>query len=406
MIVNSNIRDDIQADDIQADDIQADDIHAYDTQADDNQKPDAQTVDAARNQAGYNESGLPAKARDLSNPLFTPQQKDTEINISFAGDCTLGTDTSFGYSNSFPYRLSLVKNDYSYFLSNVKSVFENDDLTLVNLETTLTTANKPATKKFRFKGDPSYVKILNEGSIEAVNIANNHIHDYLDKGFDDTVEALDKAGISYSGWENTAYIAVKDVKIALIGYTAWDDRLRERLSKSIDVARKNAQIVIVSMHWGKERVNLADESQKALAHFCIDKGANAVIGHHPHVIQGVEQYKSGYIAYSLGNFCFGGNSNPSDKDSIILRLNFKVDRDVQDMDKEETINARRNIVNTKGDVVNTRRNIVNTKGDVKIKAEIIPCSISSVKNINDYHPTILEGDDKERVLKRIAQYSK
>lgn len=312
----------------------------------------------------------PVAARNETVRQQKPAEKENvKITLSFAGDCTLGTDTSFLYKYSFPYVLAENNNDYAYFFSGVKQIFEADDLTLVNLETTLTEATKPANKKFRFKGDPSYIRILEEASVEVVNIANNHTMDYLKKGFDDTLSVLKNAGVEYSGREYMPCITVKGVKVAFIGYTAWDEGVREKLRESIRQAKTEAQIIIVSLHWGRERVYVQDEEQVSLAHFCIDNGADAVIGHHPHVLQGVEYYKGRYIAYSLGNFCFGGNRNPSDKDSMIFRNIFEL---------------------TRGKLTKT-------------EAEILPCSISSSKNINDYRPVLLDGTERERVLDKIKK---
>ncbi len=304
-------------------------------------------------------------------PAKSQAVNEDVISISFAGDCTLGTDTSFSYDNSFTDRFVKEDSDYSYFFRNVKPIFEADDLTLVNLETTLTNAKKPAVKQFRFKGDPSYVNILKAGAVEAVNIANNHIHDYLAEGFEDTVKALDGGGILYSGWDKTAYQTIRGVTVAMIGYTIWDTGVKAKVLESIEAAAEKADIIIVSFHWGEERVNYASKYQRELAHFCIDHGADAVIGHHPHVIQGIESYKERYIVYSLGNFCFGGNRNPTDKDCIIFQDKFFIKQGKLD----------------------------------RTEAEVIPCSISSVGYINNYQPAILYGEEKERVLQRVKKYS-
>lgn len=293
------------------------------------------------------------------------------IRISFAGDCTLGTDESFPYTNSFPYRLKRNNNDFSYFFAKVKPIFEKDDLTLVNLETTFTNATKKVEKAFRFKGDPSYVNILKEGAVEMVNIANNHIYDYLEAGFRDTLDALEKGGILYSGEGYIAYYRVKGITIASLGYTGWRTSVREKLEEDIEEARKKADVVIVSFHWGKERSFYPNAVQKELRRFSIDKGADVVVGHHPHVIQGIEQYKDRYIVYSLGNFSFGGNRNPSDKDTFIFQNDFVV----------ESGRVR------------------------KSNGRVIPCRISSSKHVNDYQPTPLEGRDAERILDRIYTYS-
>lgn len=299
------------------------------------------------------------------------QEELVQIRISFAGDCTIGTDENFTYVNSFPDRYEKVGRDDAYFFKGVKPVFDNDDLTLVNLETTFTTARKKADKKFNFKGDPSYVNILKEGSIEMVNISNNHIYDYLKQGFRDTIDTLEKAGIYYSGEGHIAYYESKGIIIASIGYNGWYTSIKESLKRDIKEAREKADLVIVSFHWGQERSNYPNSVQIELGRFSIDEGADIVVGHHPHVIQGIDKYKGKYIAYSLANFCFGGNRNPEDKDTFIFQGLF------------------------------TFRN-----GElIKNEGIVYACSVSSVDYVNDYQPTLLTGSERERVISRILKYS-
>ena len=302
-------------------------------------------------------------------PQAKPQR--TTVTVSFAGDCTIGTDLLFPYANSFTQKIEEQGYDYSYFFNNVKPVFEVDDLTVVNLETTLTKASRAAEKKFRFKGEPSYVNILKEGSIEMVNIANNHICDYLEEGFRETVRTLEDAGVLFCGEGYTAWYEVKGIKIAGIGFTGWDNTVRDSLEKALKNVREKADIVIVSFHWGNERRYYPNSIQTELGRFCIDMGADIVVGHHPHVIQGIEFYKARYIVYSLGNFCFGGNRNPADKDSFIFQCTFTL------LDKKT----------------------------IDVEKSIIPCRISSVEHVNDYQPVILEGKEGRRVLERIYKYS-
>ena len=143
-------------------------------------------------------------------PKLTPkqvekveEQQPVEITISAVGDCTLGTDTHFGYENTLPYVLEEHENDYGYFFQGVESILENDDLTIANLETTLTDATEDyrVDKKFNFKGDASYTNILKEGSVEVVNLANNHTFDYGNVGYEDTIENLNRAQIPYFGYD-------------------------------------------------------------------------------------------------------------------------------------------------------------------------------------------------------------
>lgn len=300
------------------------------------------------------------------------EEKNKPIKITFAGDCTLGIYEGSAYVYSLPFVLEEKGKDYGYFFRKVKPVLEKDDLTLVNLESPLTTSTEKKDKQFCFKGHPDYANILREGSIEMVNIANNHIYDYSKQGFIDTIQALKNSDVQYSGEGYITYYSVGDITIASIGYRGWSTYIKPYISKDIKEARDKADIVIVSIHWGDENEYYPNKVQKTLGRFAIDEGADIVIGHHPHVIQGIEKYKDKYIVYSLGNFCFGGNKNPKDKDTIIFQSEFTV------VDKRIT----------------------------KMEGSIIPCSISSVKNINNYQPIILEGSEKERVLDRVYEYSK
>jgi len=298
-----------------------------------------------------------------------------EFTVSVAGDVTIGTDLDYGYNGSFIHEVK--KNNYSYahFVKYIKPIFEQDDLTIVNLETTLTNAQKKADKKFTFKGDPAFVQILKEGSIEVVNLSNNHIYDFLEKGFQDTVTTLKKADISYFGSGYKYITEIKGIRIGVLGYKGWDssDNVKKQMKKEIQGMRGKTDLVIVSFHWGIERAKYPNETQKRLGHFSIEQGADLVFGHHPHVVQGIEKYKGKYIVYSLGNFMFGGNKNPSDKDTFVFQQTFQFNP------KNKTI--------------------------VDSQIKVIPFSISSEKTRNNYQPLLLEGKEKERVYNKIVHLS-
>jgi poly-gamma-glutamate synthesis protein (capsule biosynthesis protein) len=296
------------------------------------------------------------------------------ITISAAGDVTLGRDALTSYYNSFDHEAELQKKDYSYFMKNVKPIFENDDLTIVNLEGTLTNSTLMAEKQYRFKGTAAYTEVLKQGSIETVNLANNHMFDYLDQGYWDTVSALSEANVGYFGFEHKYITEVKGIKIGMLGFTGWDAgrQKKEDIKKAVDSLKsQGANIVIASFHWGDERKYTPNQTQKELSRYCIDIGVDLVLGHHPHVIQGIETYKGKSIVYSLGNFCFGGNKNPSDKDAYIYQHSFSF-----------------------------KDNILQTE-----TGQVIPVSISSVNNRNNYQPTPLQGIEADRVMNKIRKYS-
>ncbi|OUO31347.1 capsular biosynthesis protein [Lachnoclostridium sp. An298] len=321
------------------------------------------------------------KSGGQASDLTIEEQQEAEeeeaepvsITISAAGDCTLGTDEYFDRSTSLNAYYD--SNGASYFFQNVKSVFEADDLTIVNMEGTLTEETARQDKTYAFKGPAEYTQILTEGDVEAANLANNHSHDYGDQSYTDTIEALDAAGITSFGYDRTAVMDVNGVKVGLVGTYELADGMGcedEMIANIKAVEDQGAQIVIVSFHWGLERENYPTENQVNLAHSAIDNGADLVLGHHPHVLEGIEVYKGKNIVYSLGNFCFGGNSNPSDKDTMIFQQTFTVENGEL---KEDNV------------------------------TNIIPCSISSESGYNNYQPTPLEGDEAERVKGRIEEYS-
>ena len=334
----------------------------------------ASTGAGAGNQKDATASG-DAGAGDQNSEGDDTQEVTDTITISAAGDVTLGRDLKYGFENSFDHELEVQGMDYGYFFRNVKDIFEKDDITIVNLETTLTTANKPAEKKFRFKADPSYVEILKQGDIEAVSIANNHTRDYLEQGYSDTLATLEEAGVGFFGYGYTYLQEVRGIKIGLAGFVSWEvtkDKKEEIRGRIEELKKDGADIVIVMFHWGIERDYYPNSVQTELAHYSVDNGADLVLGGHPHVLQGIEEYKGKQIVYSLGNFSFGGNKNPGDKDTMVYvhKFHFK-----------------------NGKLVSEEN-------------EVIPCSISSVKNRNNYQPTPLEGKEKKRVLDKIEKFSK
>lgn len=302
------------------------------------------------------------------------KNKTVSFTISAVGDCTFGTDENFAYEGSMPAKYDEV-GDFNYFFENVKSVFEADDLTIVNFEGTLTDSTTREDKQFAFKADKSYAEILTDGFVEAANLANNHSKDYGEQSYNDTMDALDEAGITNFGYDRVAIKKVKGIKVGLVGTYVLADGLgvKDSMEKNIqDLKDEGAQVIIASFHWGEEKAEYPNDVQVELAHAAIDAGADLVLGHHPHVLQGIEQYKGKNIVYSLGNFCFGGNMYPSDMDTMIFQQTFTL----------------------KGGKLQ-EDNVTN----------IIPCSISSVEDYNNYQPTPAAGEKETEILNKITQRS-
>ena len=256
----------------------------------------------------------------------------------------------------------------------MKNIFEQDDLTVVNFEGTLTDvdSSERLDKQYAFKADPSYVKILSTSGVDAANMANNHSEDYGEQSYTDTLQYLSEAGITTFGYSDSKVVAVKGVKVGLVGILELFEEkdCQYKMIEQIDAVKaQGAQVVVVTMHWGEEAQYYYDQDQYDLGRIAIDHGADLVIGHHPHRVQAIETYKGKNIVYSLGNFCFGGNYEPSDMDSFIYQQTF-------------TVNG--------GELV--ADNVTN----------LIPISISSASSYNNYQPTPYEDPDEiARIIAKI-----
>ncbi len=303
---------------------------------------------------------------------FSCECKTKSFTLSAAGDCTLAKDIAQPTSVSLPTVYS--KKGAAYFLKKVQKVFGKDDLTLVNFEGTLSNRGTRASKKWAFRGKPSYINILKKGSVEAVSLSNNHSSDYGAVSRSDTMALLKKAKIAYTTETSTAIRKVNGFRVGLVSISSIEVGYRPvatLVNAMKQVKKKKPDVIIVSMHSGIEYTQDLQPIQKTLGHTAINLGADVVIGHHPHVMQGIESYKGKYILYSLGNFCFGGNTNPPDKDAFMFQMTFSL-----------------------------------KKGKVSRKAPtVIPVRISGSDGINNYQPVISQGKQKQRIIKRLNHYS-
>ncbi len=317
-----------------------------------------------------------------ASPSRNYVKENVTIRISALGDVALGQDLRFLHGDSFNYVFEKVKGDYYYFFSKVVDKLSEDDLTIANLETTLSTGLKTVEKydygnNYWFNGKPEYANILKAGSIEAANLANNHTYDYGQSGYDATRKALEDAGVEYFGYSEVLYKEIKGIKIGLVGFNQlgkYEEGLdmndfKAEVKDMLTKARAESDLLIANFHWGKEYNYQYDAVQKELAYLAIDTGADLVLGAHPHVLQPIEKYKGKYIAYSLGNFCFGGVKKPNDYDTAIYQQTFVFDSD----------------------------NVLQPVA----APTIIPCSVSSRKDLNDYRPSIAVEPQISSVLKKL-----
>ena len=296
-----------------------------------------------------------------------PVPESEYFTINMVGDCTLASSdyykgTAQGYD-------TVINGDWAYPFSLTAHLFADDDMTFANLECALTESNNRTDKTFTFKCGAEYANIMVEGGVEFVTLANNHVLDYGQQGYDDTKAAMDAVGIAYAGRdEYTVYETESGLRVGV--YALSFGSTAQVKAGMAALKALEPDFIIAAMHWGTEGSYTANADQITLAHACIDEGADFVYGSHPHTLQPYEVYKDKYIYYSMGNWTFGGNTDPRDNDTFVLRLTL-----------EKT-----------------------PEGEVKvIDREHIPAACSGVEAGNDYRPVLYEEGTKEyaRVLSKL-----
>jgi poly-gamma-glutamate synthesis protein (capsule biosynthesis protein) len=271
----------------------------------------------------------------LTAPVFAadPMPQD-EITIAAVGDLMLGNRTG-------PF-LKEFGPDYPFV--DVRPVLGKADIVVGNLESPLSTRGKAVeNKKFTLRAGPLAAKALKQGGFRVVTLANNHMMDFGPLALQDTLATLDENEILYAGAgmdlddaRSPAILKIKGKTVAFLAYSltfpldffasakrpGTAPGYAEFVKADIEKVRPAADLVVVSFHWGAELMTAAKDYQIALGRQAIDWGADLVLGAHPHVLQELELYKGRFIAYSLGNFVFGSESNRTNT-SMILLLTFK-----------------------------------------------------------------------------------
>ena len=310
-------------------------------------------------------------------PTPTPEPTPRTLTISAAGDCTLGGDMGKQTEEVFTETIYADPEPLTYCFRNVADIFANDDLTIVNLEVVLTDSTdylKRDDKIFIMRGKPAYVNMLTSASIEVANIANNHVTDFGDKGIEDMATLLSMASLGYCGYGYTYTTEINDFTVGFVGFNTWTTKNSE-IEAIMEEMRPRVDILIASFHWGNELEYKATSKQIKLGHMAVDLGADLVLGHHPHILNGIEVYKGVNIVYSLGNFCVGGKRNPDDKDTFIYQHTFTENED----------------------------------GTLTGTANVIPCKITSVEDesYNNYQPTpVTDPEEAEKILRKIERNSR
>lgn len=241
---------------------------------------------------------------------------DKVVKLAAVGDIALTLD----YDN-------LLETEGAHYpFDHVRGFLNDHDIIFANLEAPLSLRGETFPMKCSLRSNPHYVEGLKEAGFNVLSLANNHILDYKEEAFYDTFEYLDRFNISYFGAgknikesRKPVILETRGVKIGFLGYCdvvidspfyASDNErgiapLKQSfISEDISRLKKLVDVTIVSLHWGIENWCYPSPNQIDIAHNIINFGADLILGHHPHVPQGIEKYKNGYIAYSLGNFIF------------------------------------------------------------------------------------------------------
>lgn len=300
-----------------------------------------------------------------------PACAEKQIRLTFTGDVTLGSEEALR-DEDFSLIHFAEEKGYDYFFSEVRSLFEQDDLTIVNLEGVLSDSSEGEnTKKtYRFRGPTDFANILSQSSIEMANLANNHSKDYGERGYEDTQAALDRAGVQHFGGHNVCFFEKDGIRLAFVGMSYTEENRSERqwLEDEIKRLKQEANAVIFCYHGGREYSDARTEKQMDIAKLAIHAGADLVIMHHPHVVQGMSIFDNRTACYSLGNFCFGGNKRVRAKESLIVAATLTFSDDGTYLGQQ---------------------------------LDLYPAHISGTTPQNNYQPHLVTGSDARLVMKRV-----
>jgi poly-gamma-glutamate synthesis protein (capsule biosynthesis protein) len=340
-----------------------------------------------------------ARADTTAAPGAGPMAPRAEsVSIAAGGDTTLGYNLEAHFDQQLAAGMSKERLWPLYF-AGLRSLMEAADLAVVNLECPFTARGQKLPKNFNFRARPELVRILTEGSVDVVSLANNHTADFGRDGVRDTMDTLDRAGIARFG----AGMHLKEARRPVVvernglklGFVGWYyqadpdmiepeavyatpsragvagcykdlDCMRQMIIEDLEQLVPRVDAVIPFFHWGKEGSYEVRDYQVQLAHLCVDHGARAVLGAHPHRLQGVEVYRGAPIFYSLGNFVYGGIKEPRDTLTAVARLRISRER---------------------------------------TEADLVPVQFTQWPE-RAFQPFVLEGEEREAAMRRIAGYSR
>jgi len=355
----------------------------------------AQTADSDSTGAALPESAMPDSAVAPAPPDSVAA--GPSVTIAAGGDTTLGYNLEAHFDQQRQAGVPDAELFPIYF-AGVKPLLEAADLAVVNLECPFTERGRKLPKNFNFRARRELARILQEGSVDVVSLANNHTSDWGKDGVRDTIRTLDRAGIAHFGAEmnldrarHGAIVERNGMKVGFLGwyFQADPDMLepeavyatarragvagcykdmgcvRRQIEEDVPRLASRADAVVPFFHWGKEGSYEVREYQVELAHLCVDLGSKAVLGAHPHRLQGVEIYRGAPIFYSLGNFVYGGIKEPQDTLTMVARIRLSA---------------------------------------AGAQADVVPVQFTRWPE-KPFQPFVIEGEAREEALRRIAAYS-
>lgn len=293
------------------------------------------------------ETDSPAEAQDV-----------TSINVSLVGDCLLSS--YLGTHEPGSYNAYAESHDPSYFFEGVQSVFASDDITIANCETVFTDQTLDPTPKeedpaYWYYGPSANAEAFSAGSVEVASLANNHVNDYGEEGYNDTVTALEKYGVLVGRDAEPVYVDAGGLTVGILCCNVWGYYQTDRACDILAEMSEVSDVQIVFPHGGVMGTYIPDEWRVYCFRQMIDAGAEVVAGAHPHKLQPVERYNDGVICYSLGDFCFG-DAPYHENAAVIMTVEFRFIDGVYD----------------------------------GLSYNIVPCYLYDADR-NDYQPVIIDG---------------
>ncbi len=303
-----------------------------------------------------------------------PKSGSARLTMTFTGDSILGSEEK---SRKKPESFDsfIAEKGYEWPFSGLYDILSRDDLSIINLEGVLKDdpRGRQEGRLHWFRGPTSFAGILPAGHIELAGLANNHMRDYGIAGHNSTREALKAAGIPYFGYGDIYIHEHQGLKIGFGGIreTIWRQKPHLPGEEIARLQEAGCDYIVYTIHAGKEYARTRNELQEKIARSIIDAGADIVIGMHPHVVQGIEEYKGGLIVYSLGNFSFGGNLKLTEFDGLAVQV-------ILDFEGREL---------------------------EKTTLKLIPLLTTGTKPANDFRPIPAQGEDKARILELVQNDS-